>query len=332
MYTLRELNPETDYPVLSALRDLCGAEPVSVEDFQRRDAQWSPDGVRNRIVAETEGGIVGYTTVAHVPYFRPGDFWHFLLVHPELRRRGIGSALYEAQEIFLAAHGARRIKVEVREDGKDGLTFAEKRGFQIVNQGYESALQIADFDDTPYAGLLDRLREEGLRFFSLADCLSDADGGESAKRKLYALNTESAHDIPGSDLETVRPYEQFVQDVFEASWFRADGQIAVADGHLWVGLAAVGEIAPGVMYNMHTGVRRAYRGRKIAQALKLLTIEFCRKHNAHTIRTHNNSHNTAMLAVNRKMGYIPESGMYILMKEMNETGEPDRRRDEHGDS
>ena len=42
-------------------------------------------------------------------------------------------------------------------------------------------------------------------------------------------------------------------------------------------MAAVGEVSPGRMCNMHTGVHRDYRGRKLAQALKLLAIEFCRK-------------------------------------------------------
>ena len=79
-------------------------------------------------------------------------------------------------------------------------------------------------------------------------------------------------------------------------------------------MAAVGEVSPGKMHNMMTGVRREYRGRHIALSLKLLTIAFCRRHNAHSLDTGNDSTNAPMLAINRKLGYQFEPGKYRLEK------------------
>lgn len=51
------------------------------------------------------------------------------------------------------------------------------------------------------------------------------------------------------------------------------------DGARAVGLSAVSYFAEAnAMFNMLTGVARAYRGRKIAQALKLLAIRYAKEH------------------------------------------------------
>jgi GNAT superfamily N-acetyltransferase len=66
-------------------------------------------------------------------------------------------------------------------------------------------------------------------------------------------------------------------------------------------------------YNAFTGVLREYRGRGLAQALKLQTILLAKEEGMRYVRTHNDSNNTPMLAVNRKLGYKPEPGYYHLL-------------------
>ena len=93
-----------------------------------------------------------------------------------------------------------------------------------------------------------------------------------------------------------------------------------ADGDNIIGLAAVGAMSSDLdMGNMITGVDRAYRGRKIAQALKLLTIRFARSYGAKTIRTNNDSENAPMLAINRKLGYQPHPGIYRLVNRLGDS-------------
>jgi hypothetical protein len=48
----------------------------------------------------------------------------------------------------------------------------------------------------------------------------------------------------------------------------------------------------------------------VAQALKLLAIRCARRYGAVYIRTHNDSENAPMLAINRKLGYQPQPGLY----------------------
>ena len=73
--------------------------------------------------------------------------------------------------------------------------------------------------------------------------------------------------------------------IVQASGFQTDGQLIAADGDAYVGLAAVQYDADTqTAETLLTGVDRAYRGRKIAQALTLLTVRFAQAHDAHRHR------------------------------------------------
>jgi len=99
----------------------------------------------------------------------------------------------------------------------------------------------------------------------------------------------------------------------ESKWFNADGQFLAADGDQFVGLSAIRyEPDNNSFYNMMTGVMPAYRGRKIALALKLMTIAYAKQQNGSSIHTDNDSQNAPMLAINRKLGYVPEPSVYRL--------------------
>ena len=65
---------------------------------------------------------------------------------------------------------------------------------------------------------------------------------------------------------------------------------------------------------MHTGVDRAYRGRGLALATKLVALRRAREWGAAYARTNNDSQNAPILAVNRKLGYTPHPGYYKLLK------------------
>ncbi|MBP1693528.1 MAG: hypothetical protein H6Q37_1411, partial [Chloroflexi bacterium] len=63
------------------------------------------------------------------------------------------------------------------------------------------------------------------------------------------------------------------------------------------------------------GVLRTHRGRKIAQALKVIALRYARQNGAQVIRTDNDSLNAPILAINRKLGYQPQPGKYWLVRD-----------------
>lgn len=306
-FSLRIADPQTDYPALVAMLNLIEPEPLSATQLREWDTP-APGKLRRRMIAGQDGDIIGYSFVGREAFEPDGRYHLWLAVHPQQRRRGLGAQLYHEALAFARTQGATSLASEVQDNAPDSLRFAETRGFQIHKHAFESRLDLRVFDLAPFAGLVEAVAASGIRFTTLAE---EGDT-EEARRKLHRLNYETHLDTP--DANEAFPDFATLNALFDTvSWFRADGQILALDGERYVGLAALGFFAhTNAMYNMMTGVDKAYRGRKIAQALKLLAIQYAQSSGAVYIRTHNNSLNAPMLAINRKLGYQPCQGVYRL--------------------
>lgn len=309
MITIRPYDLVTDLPGMAFLLSVTHTEPVNEEQVQE---WWQPsqDEIRQTLIAFNERGeAIALGDICSNVWMPPRVYSLNLIVAPEWRQQGIGANLYDQSLQFATNNGAVSIECSVREGEPDGRQFMEQRGFQLVRRRFESVLDLANFDEQPLLPAIDRCEAAGIRFFSMANLEPVA---EAHERKLYELNRAAALDNPGSS-SVFPPFEDFHKFVFAASWYRADGQILAADGERWIGLAAIAyypEIQAA--YNAFTGVDRAYRGRGLATALKLLATRRAREYGAKYIRTHNDSRNAAMLAVNAKFGYRPEPGLLIL--------------------
>jgi GNAT superfamily N-acetyltransferase len=313
MITVRQAEPDADFPRIAELLSIYGPEPITVEQLWEWERRMSADRIRQRLVAvESDGAIAGYGYLDHETWMRPGRFELWALVDPTQRRVGVGAALYDHAQQLAVAHGATSFGSEVRDDDPASLQFAERRGFRIEGHTFESTLDLTTFDTHRFEGTIESAKAAGIRFFTMAD-LGDT---EEAKHKLYDLNRRTALDNPSAD-GTFPPFEEFQQFVFGASWYRADGQILAADGERWIGIAAVAYYPErNSAYNAFTGVERDYRGRGLARALKLLAIQFAQRYGADYIRTNNDSQNAPMLAINSKLGYRPEPGSYRLANDL----------------
>jgi GNAT superfamily N-acetyltransferase len=308
------LRPERDedYARVAGLLSIGYAEPVDAEQV-REWREHEPEGrIGYHVVAEdAAGNVTGCAHALHDTWNVPGLFWLHVAVDQTARGQGFGTRLYADVARFAREHGATAFRAEARDALPEGLRFAERQGFAVERHIFESTLDLTAFDETPLLHALDAAQNSGIRFCSLADLGDD----EEARHRLHALNEALVLDIPGRD-PTARPFDAFAKQVFAAAWYRPDGQIVAADGGTWVGVSAVG-IFPETRsaYNMMTGVVPAYRGQGIALALKLLALRCARRYGAEYIRTNNDSENTPMLAVNRRLGYQPESGYRVLRRE-----------------
>ena len=68
-------------------------------------------------------------------------------------------------------------------------------------------------------------------------------------------------------------------------------------------------------YNLHTGVDRRYRGRKLGQAVKSLALCYARDQlGVDKVRTNHNADNAPMIAIDRKLGYVQIPGTCRMEK------------------
>ena len=308
---IRLVSAQEDFPSLADLLNNVGSHPITTEILHQWESRGPEGQIRRRYVAEApEKGIVGYGLLFHDDSAEEGRFFIDVIVDPAWRRQGIGARLFDHVLSFSLALGATFFDCELRENCPECLRFAEKRDFIIDRHMFEYVLDLQEFDFDHYAPLITSLQNEGINFFSLAD------GGDTAdlRRKLYEVNRQCSLDSPASK-GTFPSYSEFSRQNFQASWFRARGQIMAADAEKIIGLSSLGYFEQNnTMVNMITGVLPEYRGRKIAQALKALALRYAQAYGAETVRAHNDSQNEAMLAINSKFGYCPRPGDYRLIR------------------
>jgi GNAT superfamily N-acetyltransferase len=323
--TLRPYNVGTDAPRVAEIVSATRPEPVTADDVRDWERQRPAGQVAHRMVAVDDAGVVvGRAVASHESWEPAGHFWVAVMVDPAVRRRGVGTLLYQDALCVAGEQGAAELEAEVRDGDPASLAFAQHRGFEVSRHIFESTLDLTRFDESRFGGVVAAGETNGFRFFTLAD----AGDTLKARRKLYELNRSTAMDVPGRHTPFA-PFDAFRAQVFDASWFRADAQIVAAhasDPERWVGMAALGYFEKQVwdveggaprtvrhMYHMMTGVERDYRGRGLATALKLLAVRCARRYGAAYLRTNNDSQNAPMLAVNRTLGFVPEPGKYLLV-------------------
>ncbi|MGE5674849.1 MAG: N-acetyltransferase family protein [Mycobacterium leprae] len=320
MYRVRLLALPEDYPPLATLFSYGNPEPVSVADLQEGDSKIPTPGpvrydeegrlvshCRDRFVAvDPDDRVVGYGDAWRAPWLVPGQMICSVVVEPALRGRGIGRLLLDQVEQTAREKGAAYIQAVVKDSEASALAIVLKRGYIVDRHMYQSTLDLSTFDEA-----LLRRPVEGIRFFTLAD-----QPGEATERQLYELEGLTDRDNPAFNGGRW-PFGQWRLWLLETPKALPDCFILAADetGRL-VGTTFMHRLENGAMHTLHTGVIREWRGRGLALALKLRAVEAARRYGAPYMRTDNDSQNGPMLAVNRKMGYVPLPGEYLVIKHL----------------
>lgn len=308
MITIRPANPDTDYDRIADLLNLIEAQPVTagaIHGWDKREGFT----LRREVAVTDQDDVIGYGVTVHAPWAAARRFAINVIVDPAWRCRGVGAALYDRALAFARDNGANYLDAEVRDDDPAVLRFAQQRGFRVDHHMFESRIDLRSFDETPFVSTLDAVLASGIRIYSLADVGDTLE----ERRKLWAVNYATSLTDPASN-GTFPGFEDMMDIWNNAEWFTPAGQFLAVQGDEPVGMAAVGYFRQAnSFYNMMTGVLLEHRGRKIAQALKLVTIRFARGQGADYIATNNASNNAPMLAINRKFGYVPLPGLYRLV-------------------
>lgn len=308
-WRLRPAALPDDYPRLAAIYTACNPEPVTVEEMAEDDAKSTYASFLRLVGVDADGLVAGVGVVERHPEDQPGQFYVKAWVEPASRGQGLGRALADALEAWALEQGATEIRSGVRDNDPRSLAFARARGLEVDRHLFESTVEPAAFDETPFAGAVERATASGIRFFTLA-----AEPGDASEQKLYELYNRTAWDIPGFDLVTFPPFDDWRQWVVTGKNSRPDLTLIAADGEGFVGASVLSQRSSGGLYTDYTCVLREYRGRGIALALKLLSIRAARQARAPYLRTNNDSQNGPMLAINRKLGYVPCPGFYRMKK------------------
>ncbi|MCR4404044.1 MAG: GNAT family N-acetyltransferase [Candidatus Acetothermia bacterium] len=315
MIKLRQFEPQ-DYEALCEIdRAIYPEYRYSAEEWRYDDEHFDRTKYTlRRYVAQLGDEVVGYGQYRHSPHmFHPRRFWLTVAVQPRHQGRGVGRALYNRLNEELEALPAEIVWAQVREDRPAGLAFAERRGFREKMREWESWLDVSAFDFAKFAGEAERAEAQGIEITTLAE---ERERDPQCLEKLYELSNLIMVDVPSPAPYTPPPFEHFLEynirhpnAIPDAYFIAKDSPVYVGQSDLWRS-----KEEPKDLYQGLTGVRREYRGRGIAMALKLRTIEYAKSHGFRVIKTWNNSNNVGILHINQKLGFARRPAWITLEK------------------
>ncbi len=274
------------------------AERVTLEEFLFNESLRKPEEAFSRLLATHEDRIVAVSGCGNSTTLPMHRFRLTIRVHPEHRRGGIGTQLEARQRIFAQEHGGSELVATFWEGDDASRAFLSRLEYREAYRRFESELDLAAFDWTPYGAWRERLAESGLRLSTFAE----AGDSEANRRRLFDLTERVSEDIPYPDGRPRFTFEDMVK-YFQAPGFSADALFIAVDGERWVGLTGLFTPEGRPAYTFLTGVERDYRGRGVARALKLASVAHAQGRGIAAMRTTNDTVNTAILTLNDRLGY-----------------------------
>ena len=218
-----------------------------------------------------------------IPSASPDRGFVAVRVLPGARRRGVGSALLRELAAHVEALGLAFASGHV--DGPDpaASAFAARYGFEETGRQVEQVRALAD---EPQAG-----PPPGVLFVSVAD-------RPELLREAYPLAVEGY-----ADMATASPVTISLEDwLAEEATLPGGSLAALADGELvgWTGLC---RLPDGTVEDGLTVVRRDWRRRGLALALKRAKLGWAARAGIAEITTWTQEGNGGMRAVNERLGY-----------------------------
>ena len=315
---LRALSDE-DIARRNALGNILQAEahPDDPPDPVERTAAWYrnvPDSmiVREFWARETDGSIVA---AAEVTWTNTDENPHLMRswigVRPDLRRRGIGTALLRLMADVGAETGRNVLAGMASSRVPSGDAFAQRIGAEAAQAVHTNRLLIAEVDTEMIDRWIAHGPERAPGYSLLAiDGPAPEDHLDDVVSMYDVMNTAPRDDL---DMEDERTLPEHVRE-----WER----IAMASGDVWWSLYARQDDSPGFVGYTHvswnpaqpetvfqygTAVRPEHRGHALGKWLKATMLRriIDERPGVVDVRTGNADSNDPMLGINRGLGFRP---------------------------
>ena len=261
-------NSDSEYEAAVRVANLCYPEyPDTGKEWRHQDETRSEKVEHQRYVAVKDEQIIGVAV-----YFQPESMYHpqkfggEVMVHPDHRNKGVGTALYDHLLRGLEPFDPILVWGDVREDNPAGLRFVELRGYAETMREWENHLVPSEFDPAPWEGKVERVEASGIELRTFGE-LRDRD--EQFMPRLFDMVDAASRDVPSTYEHTTPEFEVWVKKVESNPNLIPDGYFIAVDGNRYVGLSTLSKSqTENFLYTGLTGIRREYRRRGVALGAK----------------------------------------------------------------
>ena len=315
MLTIRDFRfGDADYEGSVRLRNTLFVDRViSAEYLLDLDKKRHPTAQSCDLIAEQDGKIVG---VGHLTQgfsrFHPHKFDCELLIDPDYQNQGVGTVLWQQLETFLLEHDPILVRTRVREYHPNGLRFAEKQGFGEQMRNWENKLTLTDADLSDWDAVMTQIAEQGVTIRPFSDFLDDP----AANMRLHLCVWDCLQDVPLTEPLAWIDHADWVTNYRHSANMLPDANfLAIAPDGNWVGISQLRRESDGdELRTGLTGVKRHWRRKGVALALKLHAIKYAQAQGATVITTQNATTNEGMLAINKALGFELQPAEILMAK------------------
>ncbi len=306
--------------ILQSLHRL--AVSVEREDFPDDDpapfdfmvARWrqpsTPHEIAHRYYVLAEGEVAGYLITVRWPQDDPLNSYVSIRVHPDNRRKGIGSFLLKSAMEELALEGVEKLIMDVV-DGRPWESALDRWSLKKSLGDKQSRLYLTDVDWSLMDRWIERAAERASEYevIQFEETIPD-EHLEAWCAVKHAMNTAPLEDLDLADFD-MTPEKWRLEEQSIAG----RGDIYMAAGALHKPTGAFGGFTDIFFNPLHpmqaeqhdTGVDPAHRNLGLGRWVKAEMIKrLAREHpTVQRIDTWNAGSNAAMLGINVEMGFKP---------------------------
>jgi ribosomal protein S18 acetylase RimI-like enzyme len=223
--------------------------------------------------------------------------WFGVAVHR--RGIGVGGALYRELSRHLQALGKAACDTSAWSDDEASLAFLRKRGFVEVERFDFVRLDLETYEP----------REVGPPPGVAIVPLTDRSGFE---QEMFDVHCDALADLPSADDLTPEYDAFYIWEIAHPSR-RADLSLLALHDDRVIGYATLGAV-PGSndATNVMTAVKRDWRRRGVAAALKTAQLEAAKRAGFRGVVTINEVRNEPMRRLNERLGYQAQAAQLIM--------------------
>ena len=309
MYTIQPFEPtDQNYRTYVAIHNVIYPDTATTIASRRYvDENRNPlyEEVRDFILKD--GEIVGYGEFGEAFWFgTDGNYWMHICVHPDHRRQGAAAHWYDNALARITSRGGKQIMAETIETCADAIQFMQHRSFNQIMRNARSRIDFREIDFDQMDDPAIRLARDGIVIRSLNE-MKDIYPDWIARA--IDIGNDVGLDVPRTEAYRPIPLRAFKnwlnhphQDL--SGWFYAIDTKLDDDEVIGLSTQSYDPDDPRKVRVGMTGVRRAYRRRGVARALKLAAMRFAKSVGGHTMET-DNEENNPMYKLNLQLGFKP---------------------------
>ena len=232
---------------------------------------------------------------------RPDRVFTVVTVLAGQRRHGVGSALYQAISAWATELGLSVIEVAVLDNDPESLAFAGRRGFVEERREVGVVLHLAVIEPPAVEP------PDGVEIVTWAD-------RPDLARGMYEVAVEAEPDIPGFEDDDIEPFDDWLAHDMQGSGDRPEATFVALAGQEVIGYAkfSLTQAQPTLAHHDLSAVKRAWRGRGVARALKAAQINWALASGYTELHTRNEERNEPIRRLNARFGYRPGIGRVYL--------------------